>query len=626
MQSTIKQRRQEIKDTNGLFARTWKQAKFLLLASVFGLHRSIHLLLSPSRVSFPLLHDFDSPQDIREAFQKHKAFKYRMQLYSLGGIIVIVAGAVVFTVVQLIFPLQNTSQAFAGGTPVPGVTYTIPEPVEEEQPAVTADGEVTATGEEAAGESAATESETTKTEAEPDGETSAADGEATATVKERKPPIDLEVTTRTLSPTGEVRTQATRVDLDDITQKIALQESIEEQQKFRTTLQNSLMVSEIDLPAITPRTAEELQTFEGVELNGEAFPQSNVHVDYCSSQYLRAATVQADENGKWNAEVIVPEALGSGKHTMLVASSADGIETEGEVVAEFLNEEESQYSGTFFLILTNLLLIWIVSLVVLDLNWKNRPKALKKIGAKSKFWQLIASGTLLAGLTALIVYNIFGYRESAAVDFTGLVDLPEVSIQSVEGQEVEAGQTVRVDAKDTITIYGKGAPQASGSLAVCEGIEYYAADINAAGTWTVDIPLNEIPSNDAVYKMAVVKNGEEIVPLQDIAHIQVDDRNLGLANWIIAGLLFLFILVSDKFEWEMLKYEEEKYARPELETYRAPKSTTPKITEGKISVSEQDKEAARQAALKRIAEYRKMVGEEDEDAGGDGGPHSALEV
>ncbi|MFH1425957.1 MAG: hypothetical protein ABIG66_00825 [Candidatus Kerfeldbacteria bacterium] len=622
--------------------RFWNMVKFLFATLMYSMHSGVHVLFSPKRVSFAVTHDAKE-RESREAYDKHVRFKRRAQVYSFTSVLALVTGAIVtFSIVSVLFPISSIPPVGAGGYAAPG-TYVVPEAVTKEEAAPAPEeevpGEIIAPTEPEPAEEPAPGEEPGEPEKTPEqiaaekkaAEEKAAEVKAKEEQKAREEYVEqLEIRTLDIKKDAVVETAPQQADFAVFDEKqLIVQEDTQTEQR-RATLNNYFSVDKAQGVYQTTAIRDvdpDVLAYTGLEFEGESLPEAEVHIDICSSDLIKGITVSADANGDWDAE-IAKQALGTGKHSMVIYSSVDGIETERQVVGNIVNEEKRSISATFGLILSNVVILWIISVFVVNIFWKERAQAPsvgttaapapEEAAPRVRLYQVAVMGLAMVALIAVVTYNFFALSDEYEVTFSAPVDLEDFSVKTVNAQELE-DNSVTLTAQNKILISGVGTPEAVSSFQICDGIEIYAADINDNGNWSLEVPLEEVPNGDATYQVALQRDGEtgETTDVFEIRAQRVERTGM---NWLLVALMAVFVVLSIKLEWDLLHYEPVKVGKlgergkSAKEEAKKPAMTEEEKKAAALAVTQQQREEAREQAMKMLRDFEKKYGQgEDKD-------------
>jgi hypothetical protein len=290
-----------------------------------------------------------------------------------------------------------------------------------------------------------------------------------------------------------------------------------------------------------------------LDLIGRAFPGSEVVVKLCNTELTEAYTTTASAEGGW--ELRVPrEQLGAGLHTVVAESSFMGAMTAPIELAHFVNLTEPP-NRTLWLIFINLFIVMMVALSLTFVRWWNRRGATpeeRKRRRPVKIILIVLSLVAMVVLAIIIGQALLRDFPNNEVEFTSRLEVPELQVDSIDGIPVQVNNTAVLEAEDKVILRGTGTPGAELSLSVCSGIEVYAVEIDSQGNWLLELPLNEVPNQQVVYKGLLSKDGEVIVPESEFVEVKVTELLAGLPIWLLILLSVLFIIAATIFEWNLL--------------------------------------------------------------------------
>ncbi|MDP3971015.1 MAG: Ig-like domain-containing protein [bacterium] len=291
---------------------------------------------------------------------------------------------------------------------------------------------------------------------------------------------------------------------------------------------------------------------EYLELIGKAVPGSTIQLSTCGTELTAGEVIIADALGIWNAKLNVSD-LVSGKNIILAESIINGISSGKKIIGQFINTKTAKFKLTFWLIIVNLFIILVISLIVNyvagrknddkeTIKESTKKQPVKKQTSQSRLWIVIATIILAILLLLVSLLPATGEKE---IELTSTVNLPEFVIDSANDEGVDPNNSISLEG-DNLIIKGRGLPGATASLSACEGVDSYLIDIDEAGNWTLEIPVSEIPNNEASFSFNLVNDeGVNIAPDSQIIQVKVSEATGILPDWLIILLLIILIVISN---------------------------------------------------------------------------------
>ncbi|MDP3970129.1 MAG: carboxypeptidase regulatory-like domain-containing protein [bacterium] len=290
-----------------------------------------------------------------------------------------------------------------------------------------------------------------------------------------------------------------------------------------------------------------------LELIGRSYPNSTVTIQLCNAGLSSNYEAKANDDGVW--EMKIPRDLvNAGLNTIVGEASLNDVISKNIVLGHFVNAAQPP-TYTLWLIFINFFILLMTLLSLTFVQWW-RGKALTEDELKKKqSWKIFV---IFISLVAMIVFayiivaSLTQDKALQDVSFTSRIEVPELTIASIDDQPVELNTTQVIEAEEKIIIAGTGTPNSHVSINLCSGIEAYGVDIDDNGNWQLELPLNEIPNQNIVYQASLTKDGKIVVPETDLFEIEVTDILAGIPIWLLILLALFFIISAVLFEWNIL--------------------------------------------------------------------------